>query len=221
MSPSDKLGKDDSSSLLFCFFTLGGGTFVPMLFLFLYYAVIKIRNRENIFSLSMKSPLFIFTLYCFCSIFWSRGHDLSFFRDYLFPAFLAYIMARDLLAKRPEFLSARFLPVLLAGPIIIVVRGLLDSSGHLLSMGELDTPFEHHTLISMNFLFLVPLVIGRILLEEKRRTLYGIYLVLMILGVIMCGSRVGLVGLFLVLAYITFCFAGRQVRLIGVAWHWR
>lgn len=203
-----------SSNVLF---SLGGSTWAPIFLIFVIFVSLKCVRKDYTFFISMKSPLFIFTLYCLLSVTWCNGRDLTFFIQYLLPSFLIFVMARSLLEEQPGFLSERLLPVMLIGPIIIVARGLIDSSGHLLTMGELDTPFEHHTLISMNFLFLVPLVIGRILLEEKRRILYATYLVLMILGVVICGSRVGLAGLFLVLLYVALSFANRQVKIIAAA----
>jgi O-antigen ligase len=195
----------------------GGAPFYIMTPLFLCFLYLKVRNREWHFSADLTSPLFILSVFALASVLWSRGCDLSLFAGMVAPALMGYIMLRGLLATLgEEFFRERFLPVFCASPLLLVIRGIVESSGHLMGFGELDSPFEQHTLLSMNLLFVLPFTLMGLITDEKRRTLYGISIFFTVLSVVLCGSKVGLVSLFLLLALAVLCFGNAKVRIIAV-----
>ncbi|MDQ7827041.1 MAG: O-antigen ligase family protein [Candidatus Eremiobacteraeota bacterium] len=196
-------------------FTLGGTARNVMIPLFLVFCFMTAFKKRRALSTKGLGPLAAFCGYAGLSILWSRGYDFWFFVNMIVPGFLALLMARALMEEDRGFLWGKLLPVFCLGPLLIVARGLIDSPGHLLSMGELDSPFEQHTLIAMNLLFMIPLIVARLIDDKGRMSFYGIALVLTIMGVVLCGSRVGLVTLVLVIVLLIGSFASKQTRLIG------
>jgi len=195
--------------------SLGGSTLGLMLALFLICVAVLFRVSRTFWRPSHGLPLFVFCLYALLSVLWSRGPDPLFFVDVLLPALLGYFLVRAFATADPSFWEERFFPVFALLPLLIVVRGLVDAPGHLLVFGELDSPQDQHTLVAMNLLFMIPLIFSRVLSDRRRHLFYGVCLGLMVLSVVICGSRVGLVALFLVLLYCMFRFAGKTIRVVG------
>jgi len=195
--------------------SMGGSTLGLILPLFLVCVVVLFRMSRTFWRPSHGLPLFVFCLYAFVSVLWSRGPDPLFFVDVLAPALLGYLLVRGFAAADPSFWDERLFPVFALLPLLIVLRGLVDAPGHLLAFGELDCPQDQHTLVAMNLLFVIPLVFSRVLSDRRRHIFYGICLGLMVLSVVICGSRIGLVALFLVLLYCMFRFAGKTIRIAG------
>ena len=195
--------------------SLGGTTTAVVAILFFLNLITRWRSGRPLISVPWRSPLFVFTALAAISILWCPQHDVFFFTSTIFPAFLAYLVARDLCAGERDWWSDRLLPVLFIGALLMVLRGVIETSDHLMAFGELDTRFEHHTLLAMTFSFLIPLVIAAISRNRARALFYGIILALMIFASVLCGSRVGLVTLFLVLIHSTLCFSGKKMRLLG------
>jgi len=195
--------------------SLGGSTLGLMIPLFLFCAVVKFRMGQTFWRSSHAFPIFVFCLYALISVIWSRGPDPLFFVDVLAPALMSYLLVRGFAAADSSFWEERLFPVFALMPLLIVLRGLVDAPGHLLAFGELDCPQDQHTLVAMNLLFVIPLIFSRVLSDRRRHIFYGICLGLMVLGVVICGSRIGLVGLFLVLLYCMFRFAGKTIKFAG------
>jgi len=194
----------------------GGTTTSLMVPLFLAWLVVKLRSRDRFLPLDLRSPLVVFSLYCGVSLLWCPRGDAWFFLRMVFPALLGYIMVRDFMAADPSFWRGKLLPALFAGALLIVLRGVVESPEHLMAFGELDSRYEHHTLMTMNLLLLIPAVIAALHMRRKPVYFYLVSLVLMIFATVLCGSRVGLVTLFLVLLHSTFTFSGARTRLVGI-----
>jgi len=195
--------------------SIGGSVLGLILPIFVICAIALFGLKRSFWRPSHALPLFVFCLYALVSVLWTRGPDPLFFVDVLLPALMGYMLVRGFMTADRSFREERLFPVFAVMPILIVLRGLVDTPGHLLAFGELDTPHEQHTLLAMNLLFTIPLVFGRMLIDKRRHLFYAICLGLMILSVVICGSRVGLVALFLVLLYCMFRFAGRTIRIAG------
>lgn len=195
--------------------SFGGTTTSVIVPLFVVYLILKRAAREQKFFHSAPLPVIIFFFYCLGTLLWTHPFDFFFFNTVLVPSVLAYLMLGDLLRRDPAYLQEKFLPLFTISPLLIVARGLVDSPQYLINEGKLDSPADHHTLVAMNLLMMLPLVMGMLLRDDKRKLYYGVTLVLTILGIVLCGSRVGLVVLFLEILIGLFLFAGRQIRLIG------
>jgi len=195
--------------------SIGGSVLGLILPVFIICAVALFGLNRSFWRPSHALPLFVFCLYALVSVLWTRGPDPLYFIDVLLPALMGYLLVRGFMKADRSFWEERLFPVFAVMPILIVLRGLVDTPGHLLAFGELDTPQEQHTLLAMILLFTIPLVFGRMLTDKRRHFYYAVCLGLMIMSVVICGSRVGLVTLFLVLLYCMFRFAGRMIRIAG------
>lgn len=194
----------------------GGTTTSVMVPLFLIYLFVKMCSRDRRVPLDLRSPLVVFSLYCGLSLFWCPRGDVWFFVRMVFPALLGYVMVRDFVATDAAFWRRKLLPALYAGALLIVLRGVVESSEHLMAFGELDSRYEHHTLMTMNLLILIPTVIAALHMRRTPVCFYLVSLILMIFATVLCGSRVGLVTLFLVLLHSTFSFSSVKTRLVGI-----
>jgi hypothetical protein len=200
-----------------CSLSIGGTTLGIMAPLFLYFLYLKARSRDLDFHFSFASPLFILSLYALIAVLWSRGCDLSLFSGMLLPSLMGYCMVREFLDGGGEaFFRESFLPLFCCAPLLLVLRGIIESSGHLMGFGELDSPFEQHTLLSMNLLAVLPFTLMGLMDDEKRRLQYGICLFFTVLSVVLCGSKVGLVSLFLLLALAVLFLGSRKVKIIAI-----
>jgi len=196
--------------------SLGGTTTSVMVPLFLVWLIMKLRSRDRRIHFDLRAPLVIFSLYCGISLVWCPRGDAWFFLRMIFPALLGYVMGGDFMEADGSFWRVKLLPALVAGSLLIVLRGVVESPEHLMAFGELDSRYEHHTLMTMNLLLLIPLVIAALHMRRRPVYFYLVSLVLMIFATVLCGSRVGLVTLFLVLLHSTFTFSGTKTRLVGV-----
>ncbi|MDQ7822901.1 MAG: O-antigen ligase family protein [Candidatus Eremiobacteraeota bacterium] len=208
-------------------FTLYGTTWESFFPLFFLYLICRIYKKDWKKGAPWKDPFLLFGLFAALSALWNPIHDCSMVLDYYLPALAAFITFRYLLSCDFAAMSSRFWPYYLGALALTVLRGIIEKPALLSNLPSLylpyqqnthlDTPFFHHNHIAMNLVLGIPLALGYLRLEPRKRVFTVAMLLIMLAGLILSNSRSGWVAFGVTAAYLILRLRVKNLRFAVLA----
>lgn len=193
--------------------SIGGSTRALFYIVFVLYLIIRMIRRDLRKVCFIRDPLTIFGLCCITSTWLSSPDDFYTFSSTFLPAILAYFVIRYLLQNMSKASVERYLKSIIFFALLVLLRAFADAKGnYFINPTIMSTTSEHHTIVAMITLSVFPLCVGFLSIEKKKKLPYIFALFVMLMGMILCNSRIGWFTFFVLVLYLILLMKSSNVR---------
>ncbi len=199
------------------FISLGGTTRGLIYPLFLLYCILRLIKKEIFRVRFLGDPVTLISMIIIGVTVASPPHDLQMIRDIYLPALLAYYMARFLL-ENGSFRNLSGLQwIMVFFVVCTVLRASVDVQKNFFSNPSImTTSMEHHTIVAMMILAVVPMALSLAVLDRGKRWLSWLALTVLFVGLVLANSRIGWLSFLVILVLLLFSRAPRPVRMAAM-----
>lgn len=205
-------GKIDIDLSNFITLSIGGTTRAVFYLIFALYVAVRIYRGEVKGLAFLKDPLTILGIIAVISTAVSAKGDFFTFTCTFLPAIMGYYIASYLLEK--GCCRDLLLKVLVAFTVLVVIRGFCEAKSNFFTNPTImSTSSEHHTVVSMMIISVLPLSIAFLIPREGRKWYSVAALCILLLGLMVSNSRVGWFSFFMVMLYMALSIRLRSVKI--------
>ncbi|MHC9541899.1 MAG: glycosyltransferase [Vulcanimicrobiota bacterium] len=199
------------------FISLGGTTRGLIYPLFLLYCILRLIRKDIFRVRFLGDPVTLLSIIFIGVTAASPSHDLQMIRDIFLPALLVYYMTRFLLENSDFIDLPGLLRVMIFFVVCTILRAAVDVQKNFFSNPSImTTSMEHHTIIAMMILAVVPISLALAVLDREKRWLSWPALAVLFVGLVLANSRIGWLSFLVILFFLLFSRAPRPVRLAAV-----
>lgn len=199
------------------FISLGGTTRGLIYPLFLLYCILRIIRKDIFRVRFLGDPVTLMSIIFIGVTAASPARDLQMIRDIYLPALLVYHMARFLLENLDfrDFLGLLYVMILFV--VCTILRASVDVQKNFFSNPSImTTSMEHHTIVAMMILAVIPVALALALLDREKRWLSWPALAVLFVGLVLANSRIGWLSFLVILFFLLFSRVQRPVRLAAI-----
>ncbi len=200
--------------------SIGGNAAAQVYPLFALYLCYRLVMKDSEKSLFWRDPLFILFCYFSLSPLWASLHDFSEVKGTLIPAMLGYWTGCYILSRKFEYLSVRYIQLLVYAVALLVVRGIYELIFIPDTVAIMHSTSEHHTIIAMMIVMALPFNLYLLKTTEKKgpaRILLYFCAALLLFGIFLTSSRLGWIAFFVLCIFYLFTIRDVRIKIAAVA----